>query len=173
MTPAQRPAVRAGTAAVLALAVALTLGSCTSSGGGTAGPAGPTGGATAAGDLPCEDGTAMERIVRSFLTAYNAGEQRLADRFFAPEGMFQWYSESGRRKGGAARNRSTVNAYLRTRHAEGDQLTLVSLTLSGTGGDFAFSVRRPGTPEPIPAKGALDCDSRRFTVWSVGPDLGP
>ena len=126
---------------------------------------------TAAG--PCTDDAAMGRVVRAFLAAYNAGEAGLADRFFAPAGTFRWYSEYGRRQGGAAYDRSTVDRYLATRHAEGDRLTLVRLTRSGESGDFGFWVRHAGAAGPVLSKGAVDCATGRFVVLSVGPNPGP
>jgi hypothetical protein len=119
----------------------------------------------------CESADAMSNKVRSFLAAYNDGEPGLVDRFFAPPGAFQWYSEYRLRQGAAAYDRSTLKAYLTGRHARGDRLRLVSLTLSGSGGDFAFSVRR--TAGPLLSKGKIDCTTGLFVVWSLGPNPGP
>lgn len=88
------------------------------------------------------------------------------------------------RQGSPAFGRSTLESYLQLRHADGDMLTLVSLQTSGVReevsangqamvrvGNFGFVVRR-GTVEFL-SKGAIDCRSRKFIVWSLGPDPGP
>jgi hypothetical protein len=48
---------------------------------------------------------------------------------------------------------------------------VVSVRPSGDGGDFAFTVRRGD--EALPSKGALDCRTGLFVVWSLGPNPGP
>jgi hypothetical protein len=128
----------------------------------------------AGGDI-CEDPDRVRGLISEFISAYNNdGQAGLADRFFAPAPAFQWYSEQPRREGTAAYDRSTLEAYLRQRHADGDQLTLVSVQFSGVRGgigNFAFVLDREGAH--LPSKGALDCSTRRFIVFSIGPNPGP
>lgn len=111
----------------------------------------------------------------------------LTDRYFAPDPVFQWYSEYPMRRGATSGqndpyDRSTLDAYLQRRHAEGDHLTLVSLHVSGINqmyvddrrhslGNFSFVASRNGTS--LPSKAALDCESHLFVAWSVGPNPGP
>jgi hypothetical protein len=112
--------------------------------------------------------------VSDFLSEYNAGTPGLADRFFAPAGGFQWYSEPPGRLGEAAYVRSTLAAYLARRHAEGDHLTVVSVQLNGVVagvGNLGFSVARGA--QVLDSKGALFCQSGMFIVWSLGPNPGP
>jgi hypothetical protein len=109
--------------------------------------------------------------VRAFLDAYDHGDPGLAGRFFAPTPRFRWYSEPALRKGSAAEDRSTLDAYLAGREKARDQLQLVSVVPAGNGGDFAFTVRR-GT-QTLPSKGRLDCRTGLFVVWSLGPNPGP
>jgi hypothetical protein len=128
---------------------------------------------TAGSDI-CADPDRTRGFVSEFITAYNDGQAGLADRFFAPVPAFQWYSEQPRREGAAAYDRSTLEAYLNQRHADGDRLTLVSVQLNFVGGgvaSFGFVLARGGTQ--LPSKGALDCSTRRFIVFSIGPNPGP
>jgi hypothetical protein len=51
---------------------------------------------------------------------------------------------------------------------------LVSLDVNGTRGgigNIGFVLRR-GAAE-LPSKGAIDCATGRFIVWSIGPSPGP
>lgn len=113
---------------------------------------------------------AISSRVRDFIDAYDRGESGLADRFFAPAPSFKWYSENGLREGPAAYDRTTLDAYLAKREREGDRLELMSVTPSADG-NFGFVVRRAG--ELAESKGALDCQTGRFIVWSLGPNPGP
>ena len=113
-------------------------------------------------------------LITEFIDAYDQGETGLADRFFATGPAFQWYSEQPLREGSPAYDRSTLEAYLRQRHADGDRLTVVSVqfnSVSSGHGNFGFVLDRAGTR--LPSKGALDCATRKFIVWSIGPNAGP
>ena len=59
-------------------------------------------------------------LVNSFVAAFNAGRAAAADRLFAKEPDFQWYSARGPRTAARAapadENRSTLLAYFRKRH---------------------------------------------------------
>lgn len=118
----------------------------------------------------CGNPDTITSRVRAFIEAYNRGKSGLADQFFAPEPAFQWYSENGRREGVAAYDRSTLAEYLTQREEQADHLELLNVTPS-SGGNFGFTVRR--TAEPLPSKGAIDCRSGLFIVWSLGPNPGP
>ncbi|TMG63721.1 MAG: hypothetical protein E6H87_01005 [Chloroflexi bacterium] len=116
----------------------------------------------------------VRALITEFIDAYDQGETGLADRFFATGPAFQWYSEQPLREGSPAYDRSTLEAYLRQRHADGDRLTVVSVqfnSVSSGHGNFGFVLDRAGTQ--LPSKGALDCASHKFIVWSIGPNAGP
>jgi hypothetical protein len=151
----------------LALAAVLGLGglSCTS----TNGPPSPP--SPSASPAFCESEDATRSFVTAFLDDYNAGRPGLADRFFADETLFKWYSERPGRFRTPAYYRSTLEAYLLQRHSEGDHLSLVSVHLSDGKGNFSFVVSRNGVD--LPSKAHVDCASRKLTVWSLGPDPGP
>jgi hypothetical protein len=152
------------TAAVgLAVALACVLAGCTAR--STPRPA-----AVSFASTICAHPDRVVGKVRAFVAAYDAGQSGLAERFFAPAPRFRWYSEPGRREGSAAYDRSTLDAYLARREASGDDLELVRVTPSDAG-NFAFTVRRFG--ETLLSKGALDCRSGLFAVWSLGPNPGP
>ena len=122
----------------------------------------------------CADPEQVQRLIVEFIDAYDQGQAGLADRFFATGQAFQWYSEQPLREGTPAYDRSTLDAYLRQRHADGDRLTVVSVqfnSVSSGHGNFGFVLDRGGTK--LPSKGALDCATRKFIVWSIGPNAGP
>jgi hypothetical protein len=119
----------------------------------------------------CGSHQALTSRVRAFVEAYDRGERGLADRFFARAPVFQWYSERGLRQGAAAYDRSTLDAYLTGRERQGDRQDLLDVTSSDSGRDFTFTARRAG--EEFLSKGAVDCGSGLFVVWSLGPDPGP
>src|SRR5438067_2785869 len=116
----------------------------------------------------------VRALITEFIDAYDQGETGLADRFFATGPAFQWYSEQPLREGSPAYERSTLEAYLRQRHADGDRLTVMSVQINSVSsghGNFGFVLDRAGTQ--LPSKGALDCASHKFIVWSIGPNAGP
>jgi len=122
----------------------------------------------------CADPEQVRVLITEFIDAYDQGETGLADRFFATGPAFQWYSEQPLREGSPAYDRSTLEAYLRQRHADGDRLSVVSVQFSSVSsghGNFGFVLDRAGTQ--LPSKGALDCATRKFSVWSIGPNAGP
>jgi hypothetical protein len=154
-------------------ALVLSLASCT---GTTPTPVKPRATPTVgSSDLVCTSEAALAGRISEFLNAYNAGASGLTDQFFAPAPAFQWYSEPPNRLHDAAYDRSSLAAYLAQRHADGDHLTLESVSLSGDPvdgiGNFGFVVVRGSTP--LQSKGAIDCPTRRFIVYSLGPNPGP
>jgi hypothetical protein len=106
--------LQAGIVALLAAAVASALGA-----------AGPT-----ARPQPqsarCPRPTQVA-LVRSLVTAFNAGDTRAVNRLMAPKPAFQWFSAIGPdgRAGKEAENRSTLAGYIRRRHRHHDHLALV------------------------------------------------
>ena len=127
-----------------------------------------------AGNGICANPDELRNLISEFIDAYDKGQPGLADRFFANAPAFQWYSEQPLREGASAYDRTTLDEYLRQRHADGDQLTVVSVdfnSVRGGIGNFGFVLDRRGTR--LPSKGALDCASRKFIVWSIGPNAGP
>ena len=120
---------------------------------------------------------AVRNLADEFLRAYTAGEPGLTERFFAPADEFQWYSEPPGRLKADAYDRSTLDAYLYRRHIEGDELELVEFVFNGYRAEdetshFGFFALRDGT-ERLDGKGAVDCRSGSFIVWSLGPNPGP
>jgi hypothetical protein len=79
----------------------------------------------------------------AFVSAYTRGDFTRLDSLFAQRPRFQWYSANapGVRRTAAARNRDTLMAYFRARHAEDDRLRLVSFTFNGNG-NFTYRLRR-------------------------------
>lgn len=163
--------------AAAAVAVAGSMLSCDSTT-----PTRPTATATATAtatvssvDLVCTSEAALTGRISEFLNAYNAGQPGVTEQFFAPAPAFQWYSEPPNRLHDAAYDRSSLAAYLAQRHADGDHLTLESVSLSGDPvdgiGNSGFVVVRGSTP--LQSKGAIDCPTRRFIVYSLGPNPGP
>jgi hypothetical protein len=121
--------------------------------------------------------TTQVQLVRSFVTAFNAGNSRAVNRLFAPEPAFQWFSAIGpdERIGKAAEDRSTLGAYIRNRHRRHDHLTLVRFGSVDEQGriDLTLLIRRRADDyrprNLIPAKQDAVCTRRRaaLIVWSM------
>lgn len=75
--------------------------------------------------LPCT-GEQVHSLVRTFVSAFDAGDLAELDRLVAAEPDFQWYSTDapGERFQGDAYERSTLIPYFRTRHEAGERLIL-------------------------------------------------
>lgn len=152
--------------------VALVASVCTSPPGVMEPPVSPSQPPSPTGSDVCAQ--QIRPLVSEFIDGYNAGQLGLADRFFAPAPRFEWYSERPLRQSPSAFDRSTLETYLRQRHADGDRLTLVGLQVHFVGGgegNFSFVLDRSGTQ--LQSKGVLDCVSGKFFVWSIGPNPGP
>ncbi len=165
-------ALIASLAGVVALGFALVLLGLPASLRGPQDSSAPTPSQSVGGS--CGDPEKIRSLISKFLDEYDKGQPGLADRFFAPAPNFQCYSERPRRQSDAALDRSTLEAYLLQRHADGDRLTLVNVQVSGVRsgiGNFGFMVERDGSQ--LLSKGALDCRIGKFIVWSLGPDPGP
>ena len=121
--------------------------------------------------------TTQVQLVRSFVTAFNAGNSRAVSRLFAPEPAFQWFSAIGpdQRIGKPAEDRSTIGAYIRRRHRHHDHLTLVRFGSKNEQGGIDLTLllrRRADDYRPrnlIPAKQDSICASGRASliVWSM------
>jgi hypothetical protein len=120
------------------------------------------------------------QLVVSFFASLNAGDATNIDKFFAPAGTFQWYSDaasSTSRLGADATDRTTLATYLRKRHSHHEHGKLIELqtTLRGRGdiADFVFALER--TADDLAAhkpytygKGAAECATGKIMVWSLG-----
>lgn len=126
----------------------------------------------------CTSG-AVRRLVRSFVRAFNAGNERRLDLLLAAEPEFRSYSVDGPRGGPReASGRETLLPYFSTRHALGERLELKSFRFSGNTrgyGHFQYRLRR-GADDLAPAdylgKGAALCTvyGEIIAVWSMGPE---
>jgi len=108
--------------------------------------------------IVCSNEQNLSKFISDFLDAYNAGLPGLADRFFVPPQTFQWYSEPPSRLGDAAYERSTVEAYLQRRHADGDHLTLAriaSIHVRAGKAGVGFFVDRGGDRTQVQSLGRL------------------
>jgi hypothetical protein len=179
-----RNALAAASVAALALAGIVV---------GTAGPAQSSRRSYPSGCAPRD----VAGLVLRFLDAHNAGATE-ADRFFAPatnedlvedakdgELGFQWYSVSGsvgQRINAEARNRGSLATYFSERHAQGERLDLIAISLNyrtwlSHGVGFVFLLRRAASDLPRPGrgktglalgKGGLNCVSQTIYNWSAG-----
>jgi hypothetical protein len=121
---------------------------------------------------------ATKALVRRFVADYNGGRVAAADRLWAPEPRFEWFSTRGpgRRLGPGAYNRATLASYFRTRVRVHEQIRLTKL---GAGYDpkrnivnFGGKIVRSADdlrPTPLDFKGAADCESGRpsLIVWGM------
>ena len=125
----------------------------------------------------CAAGEARAVVVR-FVAAFNARNIDALDRVFAPQASFNWFSTGapGRRLGAAAHDRSTLMAYFRSRHRQGEKLRLVRFRGGGNANGYShfqfLLERRARTLRPTvyEGKGAVICAASGDTisVWSVG-----
>ena len=126
----------------------------------------------------------LARRIDSFLDAFNRGDPSAA-RFVAPERAPNggWYSVTdGGSRHFVATDRTTVARYFARRHARGERLRLLELTV-GFGHGFgqiefrldrrADDLRRHGITTAIAwGKGGVDCSTGQIVVWSVGMHAG-
>jgi hypothetical protein len=137
----------------------------------------------AADAAPCR-ADATKRVVVQFLQAFNAGDIRSADRFFAAIGVFRWYSTTapGTRRGRVAYRRETLRAYLESRARARERLQLLRFRFGGVDrgsalAHFNGSLRRSArgvTPRTFLLRGAAECASGDplLVLWSmVGPPV--
>ncbi len=111
------------------------------------------------------------------MSAFDRGADRLAESFFQQPPEFQWYSEPPDRLEGrrvSPYDYGSLDEYLLGQHVHGERLELVSVNYAESGGrvgNFGFVARRNG--EVIQSKGAVDCTTGLFIVFSLGPNPGP
>lgn len=117
----------------------------------------------------------VDRLVKTFLRAFNKGKSGQLDELVAAEPDFEWYSVAGERTGAEAEDRSTLIRYFRSRHRLEERLLLVRLKIGEERGwhggyDFFFKLRRSssdaGSEGVYRGKGAASCS---IFVWSMGP----
>jgi hypothetical protein len=130
-----------------------------------------------------------QSAVRSFVADFNGGNFGHLDALFAQRPAFGWYSSNppGLRNAAAAKNRGSLIAYFRARHAKRDRLQLVSFKFTGNAqghGNFTFAMKRSaadyrkGAWFSLVGKGAVVCSKSRspyveelpvrFIVLSLG-----
>lgn len=117
----------------------------------------------------------VARVVEEFVSAYNRGAPDLAERSFAAEPDFEWYSVSrGRREEFVTYDRSRLPAYFSRRSEMGDRLKLLEVNVQDERGwhggyDFSFRLVRFSDERRAEGryhgKGAADC---AIFVWSMG-----
>jgi hypothetical protein len=125
----------------------------------------------------CAAGASRAVVVR-FITAFNARNILALDRIFAPAESFNWFSTGapGARVRAAAYDRSTLMAYFKARHRQGEKLRLVRFKSNGNSNGYAhFEFRlerraRTLRPTLFQGKGAAICavGGDTIAVWSVG-----
>jgi hypothetical protein len=120
-------------------------------------------------------------LVKGFFAALSQGRVGDLERFFAPPVRFQWYSngvEPGVRLDEPARDRSTLLGYLQQRQAMREHIVVEAVDFNGyrdadRTAHFRMLLRRaaddiPGGPRQLGGKGAVDCDTGRLMVISIG-----
>jgi len=117
----------------------------------------------------CE--TATRDAFLGFTHALNAGDAELAEQFFA-DGSFSWYSEDPYRLGDDARNRDSLDGYLRDRVEQDAWLRVLffdfnSEAPTGVLGNFGFHAVNESW-QLVSGKGAALCESGELTVLSTG-----
>ncbi len=119
-----------------------------------------------------------------FVGAFNAGDARgAAAAFSRSRDEFQWFSVGGFGLPHMVLYRQDqIEQYVADRHARGEHLSLIELRFSGEptnwgGQGIGFEMlreapdllrRSDGTLPSAVGKGAFDCPSGTFIVWSMG-----
>lgn len=143
---------------------------------------GPAGAATSPRPVvPCA--TASSEALIRFVTAFNLGSLGTLDRVVARGPNFKWFYVSGAagpRGQDTGSDRATLIAYFADRHAQHDQLALVSARMKTTKQapsvvDFTAVFERTAadlldSPRTFLAKGAFICvgSTARLSVWGMG-----
>ncbi len=121
-------------------------------------------------------------LVKGFFAALSQGRVQDLERFFAPPIRFQWYTngvEPGVRLDESAHDRSTLLGFLQQRQAMREHMVVEAVDFNGyrdadRTAHFELLLRRtaddiPGGPQLLLGKGAVDCDTGRLVVISIGP----
>lgn len=85
----------------------------------------------------CGNDDKIRSRISGFVSAFNDGSLHLAERFFDPPPRFQWYSEPPDRLEGqkfSPYDYTGLDAYLASKHLQGERLELVSVGYSYIGG---------------------------------------
>lgn len=111
-------------------------------------------------------------LVERFLADETSDVGQLVATFIAPEPLFQWFSTRDR-LGPQSTGRSSLAAYLEERRRRGVRQRLETFNFSGTEvghTNFTFVIAESSGAGRVvyPGKGAIDCRSGRFIVWSEG-----
>lgn len=112
-----------------------------------------------------------ELVIEDFIGAMDSGDATAADAVFA-DNSFGWFSETPGRLDPEARQRDTLTEYLEGRIQQGASYELTSFSFTGyretSGlGDFGLVLTNESN-ERIDAKGAIDCDTGKIIVLSLG-----
>jgi hypothetical protein len=126
--------------------------------------------------------SSVKSTVRAFASAYDRGRASIAERYFAPEPTFEWFSTGppGSRLGAPARDRATLRAYLaaRARLHEKLSITVLDAGYDSRRRDFDFGGKLIRTSDdhaaatagrPQDFKGSAVCRGGRpvLFVWSM------
>jgi hypothetical protein len=160
--------------------------------GGAVGVALLAAGQADAKTAPCTSASA-EQALRTFLSAFNRGDQVALRGAVAPAKQFGWYSvagPAGRLSMRGAQDYATLFSYFARRHQQQERLqetrfqwngiehgTRAGARVSG----MQFTLRREAVGLPwmlVSGKGAVVCAApNRLAVWSLGtgvlPGMGP
>jgi hypothetical protein len=125
-------------------------------------------------------------FVNRFIAAYNSGDVDGLDQFF--DAYFNWYTDGvaqGQRFDPATffrtSRRDELAEYITLRHAQGDRLRLLEISVAGPGWhdgmDVTFTLAREADDLPTTAnrlirvargKGMVTCPEKRIYVWNMG-----
>jgi hypothetical protein len=124
-----------------------------------------------------------ELVIRFFETFNSHEIADHIDDFIAPAGRFVWFSVqgAGERLNDDAYQRDSLSSYLQQRADIGEELRLVAMDTEYDRGrdltNIAYTIQRSapdiaGGAELVAGKGAIDCESGKIMVWSVGTARG-
>lgn len=115
-------------------------------------------------------------LVKKFLTAYNGGEHRMTDTYFALDGVFEEFVDPPHRTGDDARERETLDAHFAEQYRRHDRLTLsnflfISYQPADNTGLFEMTLDR-ATGEPVHVQPTIECglaqqSGAKVSSWAV------
>lgn len=124
------------------------------------------------------------RLVVGFFEVFNSGDiGGRVDEFVAPPSRFAWFSVEGvdERLDSEASDRGSIGGYLQARSDRGERLRLVAMDTEYERArnitHIAYNVERSeretlGSATVVVGKGAVDCESEKIMVWSMGTSEG-
>lgn len=170
---------------VLAMLLAVLVVGCSSDNDGSVDPAG----FVALGDSDAPKGCQPDdvgRLVIGFFEAFDTGNiATQVDDFVAPATRFGWFSVQGvgERLNEVAKDRDSLGDYLQRQADAGERFRLIAMDTEYDRArnitHIAYNVERnsPDSPDGrqvVVGKGAIDCESGKITVSSMGTfDGGP